>query len=439
MDTSLLVFLITKAVAAGYVLLSSITALLLLLCCKAFHRLTYRLLIYVLLASVVLSSAIEFDTVAVNILAHGRTTPGGPQEGRGNHLQFLCVISGAMIHYATLLDILVMSWCVAWLVKMAGNDDWKKDVVRQSKKTKGRQKICECVGLIALTLIPVLAIIIPLVLSLYEEGQGPWCRIRVLQTNTTGEGSGMVEDLQRDFPGVLVGFFTLYVPEIALLVTNSTLLVYGLIKLTIRLCSKENILPERYINHLKDGIMLAILMLVFSGIYCIWLAGFIYFLITLDASQSLWIMETAIFGVRGAAIFCIVFNPKMCSHIKKARRRRGQLNAISAASGISNDSLTVEGSFRLQELPNGGPSQTSLHIRPLPSRNENGNVHIRALPSRNENNLHIRALPSRDGSDSDQVQALPSGDENDSDHAHTPPNQDENSIQIRALPNSDQA
>ena len=144
METIGLVFLITKAATAGYVLLASITALILLFCCRAFNKLTYRLFIYVLSVTIVLSLAIEFDTATVGALSYRRMDF---QDNTSQITATLCAISGALIHYAMWLDILVIAWSVAWLVKMAVRTNWKKDAPEENKKTKSKQKICEYVGL----------------------------------------------------------------------------------------------------------------------------------------------------------------------------------------------------------------------------------------------------------------------------------------------------
>ena len=91
METIGLVFLITKAATAGYVLLASITALILLFCCRAFNKLTYRLFIYVLSVTIVLSLAIEFDTATVGALSYRRMDF---QDNTSQITATLCAISG---------------------------------------------------------------------------------------------------------------------------------------------------------------------------------------------------------------------------------------------------------------------------------------------------------------------------------------------------------
>lgn len=363
-----LVFLITKAATGGYVLIASVTALLLLLCCRVFNRLTYRLFIYVLSATILLSLAIEFDTATVGTLSYQRASSFNLNVG-DQVISTLCRVTGALIHYAICLDILVIFWSALWLVRLARREDWKKGAVEDGKKTKQKQKIWELAGLLLLLLLPGLAVIAPIVLSLYDA-EGPWCHIRLAQANVTTDGSGMADERYRDISGILVSLLTLYIPALVLLLISVVLIVYTMVKVLIRIKSLDFIIPEMHINLLKDGMVLGVLVFIFIFTYCIWIGGYMYRLATLDNNQILWFIEVAVFAIRGAAIFCIIFNPKTFARIRKAKKAAAQLHTVSERNNALHERSTVEGSFALQEVAE--------------EDNENRNIHIRALPTRGQ-------------------------------------------------------
>ena len=370
METVGLVFLITKAATAGYVLLASVTALILLFYCRAFNKLTYRLFIYVLSATIVFSLAIEFDAVTVSTLSYKRVDNNDLQDNTSQITAALCAVSGAFIHYAMWLDILVIAWSMAWLVRMTGQTNSKKAAAEENKKTNSKQKICEYVGLVVLPILPLSSIIIPLGLSLYST-DGPWCYIRQMQPNITSEGSGAsdIEGIQRDIAGLLVSLFTLYIPGLAVLLTSAALLVYTTIKMRRQLHSIEFVLSAIQKDLLKEGIMLGILLLIFLSVYLIWMLGYVYRIITLENNRALQFIEVAIFSIRGIAVFCTFLNPKTFTRIRQGKTKNAQLHSVSARRTASSDSVTVEGSFTLQENPNGEVNQNQIpHIRALPTR-----------------------------------------------------------------------
>ena len=136
-----------------------------------------------------------------------------------------------------------------------------------------------------------------------------------------------------------------------------------------RLRSLEFVLSETQENLLKEGVMLGILLLIFLSVYCIWILGYVYRLITLENNQALQFVEVAIFAVRGVAVFCTFLNPKTFTRIKKAKTKAAQLHTVSARRNTPSDSMTVEGSFTLQEIANGEVVQDQIpHIRALPTR-----------------------------------------------------------------------
>ena len=93
---------------------------------------------------------------------------------------------------------------------------------------------------------------------------------------------------------------------------------------------------------------------------CILILGYVYRLITLENNQALQFVEVAIFAVRGVAVFCTFLNPKTFTRIKKAKTKAAQLHTVSARRNTPSDSMTVEGSFTLQEIANGEVVQDQI-------------------------------------------------------------------------------
>ena len=294
-----------KAVGSSFSLIVCLVALVYLLYFRIYRQLLHRLFVALLVSSILFSFSILFEALAVNttVLIEGNSSFNADRQ------QVLCTISGALFHYSTWVDILVITVISIWLARITTKTKRFSTILdKEQYKRRIRQKYWEALGFIILFAFPVLTVIPPLAAGKYELNEGTWCRIQ-LEMNTSDDA------IELDKGTLIIGLVVWYVPVFIIMVFVTGILTIANLKLCNRLRNSSQILRVSHSDVLKDGISLSIFLMVIYAVYGINIFTAFYYLLSVKSDIPLWITEAVATVVRGVAILCMFFNKRMCKKV----------------------------------------------------------------------------------------------------------------------------
>ena len=336
------VITIIEAVTALFSLTASLAALAFLLYYKSYRKLLHRLFILILVSSVLASLAIFFESISVDVVL---IQAGGGSVKAGA----LCTVSGAIIHYSNWVDVLVITATAIWLTRITlKTRKFETKLDKQQYKEKIRQKYWEGLGYVAVFLFPILPTIPPLATGNYEANQGPWCRIQLLENSTNRE------EVDLDEEALAIALVVWYVPVFVILMIDTIILTISNVKLYKKLRRSLTVLKGSHASVLKDGISLSIFLMVIYAVYCINIFTAFYFILSNSPDTPLWIVEAAATAIRGVAILCMFFNPRMRKTVRNqpnSHIERLVGNIFDQALASDETLLTTPADISISEIP----------------------------------------------------------------------------------------
>ena len=208
----------------------------------------------------------------------------------------LCIISRSFLNYTSSFDIILITAIVLWLVKTLFTTTNEIDKKWITIKKHMRYILLGIIGI-----FPIAFSIFPIIAGAQKIYQGEYCELRIKNSTT------------KNAHGVL--FILWYGVVFVMLVIDTILLLYCIIKFCWRLKISHNTMKSQYKEILKDSLSLALFVLIIYCLYCIEiLTGF--FLVILGYSDIFWGIQAMLVLVRGIAILVMFFNPRMRYKLK---------------------------------------------------------------------------------------------------------------------------
>ncbi len=312
---------IIKGLGSAFSLTVCLGVLVYLVYYRVYYKLLHRLFILLLVSSSLFCFSILFESIAVNVVI---LVTGNLKEGVETAL---CTLSGALFHYSTWVDILVITIIAMWLGRITNKTKrFSTSLDKEAYKKRIRQKYWEALGYAIIFLLPVIPLVPLLAVGEYEVNEGTWCRI-VIETNET-DGRDDINP-----KSLITGLVVWYIPVVAIMVLVTIVLAISNVKLVRRLRASSKILRGSHSDVLKDAMYLSMFLLIIYTVYSVSIFTSLFYTLSRETVVPLWIIEAVVTSIRGVAILCMFCSRRMwkkfsSNRTSKRRNTRQMLNQI---------------------------------------------------------------------------------------------------------------
>ena len=239
-QSGLLVVTNIKVVVALFCLVVSISTAVFLCYYRKYKRELYTLFIFFLVSTILYCIALLFESAAVDIVLGSDKYETFWYNNKLANV--LCTTQGILIHYTTILDLLLITTITVWVVRLTVKSKTLEEAIEKSTK---KSSLCYFVLMSFCLIIPL-----PYVLGFIKLNKGLWCHVNQAELNDT--------DIDWIYFAKHLAY--LEVPIFALSTLNVALFVYRKCMMTF----KMNISEVRKIqteNIRKEGTVLIVLIL----------------------------------------------------------------------------------------------------------------------------------------------------------------------------------
>lgn len=307
---------ILKGLGSGFSLGVCVCALVYFFWYKLYETLLHRLFLTLLVSSLLFSFSIFFESFVVNV-------PILTDDFSGTNIdnatqQKLCTTAGAMFHYSTLVDILVIMTISLWLVRaVTKTRRFSTFIDKMEYKERIRQKYLELAVYLVLFFLPFVFVLPSIVSSeSYAANEANYCRIQL----DTDEADNVI---QLDTKNLIIAIFTWYVPLFLIMIIVTIILAFVNVKLFLKLRKSPKILKGSHSDILKDAVYLSIFLLTIYIEYLIIMFTSLYYLRTSSQREVyLWIFEAVATVIRGVSILVMFCNPRMRKKVSRNTLQR---------------------------------------------------------------------------------------------------------------------
>lgn len=307
---------VLKGVGSGFSVAVCVGALIYFLWYRLYETLLHRLFLTLLVSSLLFSFSILFESFVVNV-------PILTDEHTDTHItnstkQRLCTTAGAMFHYSTLVDILVMLTISLWLFRVVTRTrKFSTFMDKLEYKQRIRQKYFEVGVYFTLFSLPFI-LVLPSIVNpgSYAANEANYCRIQLDE-----DENDRTIDLDKD--NLVIAVLTWYVPLFLIMIFMTIILFFVNAKLFYKLRKSPQILRGSHSDILKDAIYLSIFLLIIYAEYLIIMFTSLYYLKTsAEREVYLWIIEAVATTIRGVSILVMFCNPRMRKKVSKSTQQR---------------------------------------------------------------------------------------------------------------------